>query len=80
MNQISGDMAPSRTPVRSLAARDTEYAMAPFWIVLLVLLGAGFAVLAAYAVGRHFFPEAAVEPTVNEDEQGTLHPEVHVVE
>jgi hypothetical protein len=53
--------------------------MAPFWIVLLVLVGAGFAVLAAYAVGRHFFPVAAVEPTINEDEQGTLLPEVHVV-
>lgn len=63
-------MAPTMARVRSLVARDTEYAMAPFWIVLLVLLGAGFAVLAAYAIGRHFFPPAAVEPTIHEDEQG----------
>lgn len=64
-------MAPSVTHVRSLVARDeTEYAIGPFWIVLLVLLGAGFAVLSAFAIGRHFFPPAPVESTSTEDENG----------
>lgn len=58
--------------VRLLVARDTKYALAPFWIVLLVLIGAGFAVLSAYAIGRHFFPPAAVTPTINENERGKL--------
>jgi hypothetical protein len=61
--------------MRSLVARNgnnMEYAMSPFWIVALVLLGAGFAVLAAYAIGRHFFPPAPSEPVVGEDDQGML--------
>ncbi|CZT23819.1 uncharacterized protein RCC_09533 [Ramularia collo-cygni] len=63
-------MAPIAMHIRSLAKRETEYAFAPFWIVLLVLLGAGFAVLSAYAIGRHFFPPAAEQTTIGQDENG----------
>lgn len=66
-------MAPSVMHIRSLAARDTEYAIGPFWIVLLVLIGAGFAVLSAFAIGRHFFPPAAQVSMANEDDNGKYH-------